>query len=983
MYLKQIKIAGFKSFVDKLNIDFERGITGIVGPNGSGKSNIVDAVRWVLGEQSVKSLRGGGSMTDVIFSGSKTRNPSSLASVVLTFDNEDKYFPVDYSEIAIKRVVYRTGENEYFLNNEKCRLKDITNLIVDSGMAKESFNIITQGNIQDILSSRPEERRIIFEEAAGVLKYKKRKDEAIRKLDRTHENIARVNDIINELAIQVAPLKDQSEKAQIFLDSKKELEQIEIALIAEDIQKINDEYHFTKKEIETINEEIVSLNTEIDNNNVSLEKVKFDHTKANELLYKTQKELINITSEVEKLSGQKNIITERKKYHSDDIKLHDNVLMLKEQQFKLVNDIDTANLEIDNKRQNIIDIDKRIAALNNIKNDNKQKKEILINKVEELILQKTEIKHKMSIIDNSIENNQRLLHSVKSVLASPKLKGIHNIIGELIDTKQEYVTAIDISLGLSSQFIVVDDEQAAKEAIRYLKTNHLGRATFFPINVIKSRKVDDETYNKIKNHLAFVDIASNLVMYENKYQNIILNQLGAVIVANNIDGANEIGKLINYRYKIVTLDGELLHIGGSITGGQNKKTSNVFNEKYEIEELEKKLNNIDKEYSNYQLKLNDVDILIKEYEHKEYHLILEKDSTNQNIDNKLKIISENQIRLGNVTNELKGFDAILNDMLNEEEEKTVNDYYETLKQKDNLNQKTEDINKKINSNKEQIEEYEIISRKLMLVLSEKEKALKKAEINNNRLEVKLDNLLNRLNEEYSMTFEKARNEYILMMDEKEARKKVDILRKQIKDLGVVNIAAIEEYERVSQRYDFLTNQKNDLFKAENTLLEIIEEMDLIMKELFEEAFKLIQVEFKAVFKQLFGGGNAELKLVNPENILETGIDIIALPPGKKLQHISLLSGGEKALTAISLLFAILKVRPVPFCLLDEIEAALDEVNVLNFAKFLKHFKEKTQFIIITHKKKTMEYVDVLYGVTMQESGVSKLVSVKLEEKLQV
>ncbi len=983
MYLKQIKIAGFKSFVDKLNIDFERGITGIVGPNGSGKSNIVDAVRWVLGEQSVKSLRGGGSMTDVIFSGSKTRNPSSLASVVLTFDNEDKYFPVDYSEIAIKRVVYRTGENEYFLNNEKCRLKDITNLIVDSGMAKESFNIITQGNIQDILSSRPEERRIIFEEAAGVLKYKKRKDEAIRKLDRTHENIARVNDIINELAIQVAPLKDQSEKAQIFLDSKKELEQIEIALIAEDIQKINDEYHFTKKEIETINEEIVSLNTEIDNNNVSLEKVKFDHTKANELLYKTQKELINITSEVEKLSGQKNIITERKKYHSDDIKLHDNVLMLKEQQFKLVNDIDTANLEIDNKRQNIIDIDKRIAALNNIKNDNKQKKEILINKVEELILQKTEIKHKMSIIDNSIENNQRLLHSVKSVLASPKLKGIHNIIGELIDTKQEYVTAIDISLGLSSQFIVVDDEQAAKEAIRYLKTNHLGRATFFPINVIKSRKVDDETYNKIKNHLAFVDIASNLVMYENKYQNIILNQLGAVIVANNIDGANEIGKLINYRYKIVTLDGELLHIGGSITGGQNKKTSNVFNEKYEIEELEKKLNNIDKEYSNYQLKLNDVDILIKEYEHKEYHLILEKDSTNQNIDNKLKIISENQIRLGNVTNELKGFDAILNDMLNEEEEKTVNDYYETLKQKDNLNQKTEDINKKINSNKEQIEEYEIISRKLMLVLSEKEKALKKAEINNNRLEVKLDNLLNRLNEEYSMTFEKARNEYILTMDEKEARKKVDILRKQIKDLGVVNIAAIEEYERVSQRYDFLTNQKNDLFKAENTLLEIIEEMDLIMKELFEEAFKLIQVEFKAVFKQLFGGGNAELKLVNPENILETGIDIIALPPGKKLQHISLLSGGEKALTAISLLFAILKVRPVPFCLLDEIEAALDEVNVLNFAKFLKHFKEKTQFIIITHKKKTMEYVDVLYGVTMQESGVSKLVSVKLEEKLQV
>ncbi|HHT38405.1 MAG TPA: chromosome segregation protein SMC [Mollicutes bacterium] len=982
MYLKSIKAVGFKSFADRIEIDFEKGITGIVGPNGSGKSNIVDAVKWVLGEQSVKTLRGDGSMTDIIFSGSKSRNPSSSASVTLTFDNTDHYFPVDYAELSIKRVVYKTGENEYYINNTKCRLKDIANLIVDTGMGRNAFNIISQGNVQEILNSRAEDRRIIFEEAAGVLKYKKRKEEALRKLEKTHNNINRVNDIINELEVQIEPLKEQSEKAHIYLNTKKELEDVEIALIVQDIENMNNEYQLSKKQIDVINEELLNISEASSINDAALEKEKLALIKENENLHLKQKELVELSSKVERLNGQKLLIVERGRYDSGDVKLHDQILILKENKLKVSNEISSLSQDVKIKQEEMKNISNNIDGIHNNIINVKKSFEVLDKERNEKLRNQLELKHKCDILESSIENNGTLPYAVKNVLDNPKLRGIHNVIGKLITMDEQYSTAVDIALGATSLFVVTDNEATTKEAINYLKNNNLGRVTFFPLNIIKERHIDRETYNMIKDNSSFIDIASNVVTYDDKYRNIILNQLGNVIIAKDLDGANEISRIINSRYKIVTLDGELLHVGGSVTGGSVKKGNSIIKEKYELENTKRVLAVIENDLKEIDAKRNDINILLKELELKDYNKRLEKSELEQNIANKLNIIKDLKIKQEEIETELQNLSAVISDTISEEEQSVIDAYYQAVKEKEELEKSIEVTTKKIASLNENIETIEATYKKDNEHLFKKQNILKELEIKVNRLDIKLDMLLNTLSEEYTMTFEKAKKEYILVIDEKEARKKVNSLKNIIKDLGVINIAAIEEYERVSQRYEFLINQKNDLFKAENTLLNIIKEMDTVMKESFESTYKAVSEEFETVFKQLFGGGEAHLKLTDPNNMLETGVDIIALPPGKKLQHISLLSGGEKALTAISLLFAILKVRPVPFCILDEVEAALDDVNVVGFARFLQQFKEKTQFIIITHKKKTMEYVDVLYGITMQESGISKLVSVKLDDKQQ-
>lgn len=980
MYLKSIKAVGFKSFADKVNIDFEKGITGIVGPNGSGKSNVVDAVKWVLGEQSVKTLRGDGSMTDIIFSGSKSRNPASSASVTLIFDNLDRYFPVDYAEIAIKRIVYKTGENEYYLNNEKCRLKDIMNLIVDTGMGRDAFNIISQGNIQDILSNRPEDRRIIFEEAAGVLKYKKRKEEALRKLDKTHENIDRINDITMELESQIEPLKEQSEKAHIYVDSKKELENVEIALIVHDVENMNNVYQSAKTQIETLNEEIVDISKSSSIKDANLEKEKVLLTKENETLRQKQRELVELSSKVERLNGQKLLIVERGRYSSEDTKIHDHILLLKEGQLKVKNEIDSTLQDINIKQEELSSINKKIDEVNINITSIKKIFDTLDVERNNHTREQISLRHRKDILEETIENNGSLPYAVKQILDNPKLRGIHNVIGRLITFDDRYTVAIDIALGTSSLFVVTDSDITAKEAINYLKTNNLGRVTFFPISIIKERYIDMDTYNLIKNNPSFVDIASNVLKYDDKYKGIILNQLGNVIIAKDIDGANELGKIVNYRYKIVTLDGEIIHVGGSITGGSLKKNTSIIKERYELTDIIHKLETIDGEIASIDIKRNDISIMLKELELKDYNAKVEKSTIEESIIGKNNIINDLKIKEEEIGNELNNLSSIMNNTISDEEQSIINAYYKAVNEKEELEKVIGTVTKKVASINENIEEIEVTYKKNNEHFFKKQNALKELEIKVNRLDVKLDTLLNTLNEEYHITFEKAKKEHILVIDENEARKKVNGLKNTIKDLGEVNVLAIEEYERVSKRYEFLINQKNDLFIAENTLLDIIKEMDLIMKEVFEETYNNISEEFKVVFKDLFGGGEAYLKLTDPNNILETGIDIVALPPGKKLQHISLLSGGEKALTAIALLFAILKVRPVPFCILDEVEAALDDANVLGFVKFLSDFKDKIQFIVITHKKKTMEYVDTLYGITMQESGVSKLVSVKLGDK---
>jgi len=979
MYLKGIKASGFKSFADKTEIEFEKGITGIVGPNGSGKSNVVDAVKWVLGEQSVKSLRGDGSMTDIIFSGSKSRNPSSSASVTLIFDNTDRYFPVEYAELSIKRIVYQTGENEYYINNTKCRLKDIQNLIIDTGMGRDAFNIISQGSIQEILSSKPEDRRVVFEEAAGVLKYKKRKGEALRKLDKTHDNINRVNDIISELEVQIEPLKEQSEKAHIYENTKKELEDIEIALIVHDVENMNNEYQQSKKQIDQINEELLNISKVSSTNDATLEKEKLNLIKENDALRSKQKQLVELSSKVERLNGQKLLIAERGRYDSGDVKVHDQVLLLKEGELKVKNEIDGLMKDISIKQDEMNDIEAIIEELNENITSVKRNFESLELKRNNKVREQLELKHKSNILESSIENNSSLPYAVKSILNNPKLRGINNIIGRLISFGEEYTTAIDIALGASSIFVVTDNETTTKEAINYLKSNNLGRVTFFPLNLIKERYIDKETYNMIRDNESFVDIASNLVTYDEKYKNIILNQLGNVIVAKNLEGANEIGRIINHRYRIVTLDGELLHVGGSITGGSTKRSNSIISEKYELESVKHTLLVIEDELKEIDVKRNDILLLQKELELKEYNKRLEKGELGQIIDTKLKSLEDLNIKQAENKRELQNLDAVISDTISEEEQKIIDEYYEALKEKEEVEKDIEVLTKKIASLNETIDEIEATYKKDNEYLFKKQNILKELEIKVSKLDVKLDTLLNILNEDYTISFEKAKKEYILTIDADEARKKVNNMKNVIRNLGIVNIAAIEEYERVSKRYEFLINQKNDLYQAENTLLNIIKEMDLVMKDSFETTYNAISKEFKVVFKELFGGGEAYLKLTDPDNMLETGVDIIALPPGKRLQHISLLSGGEKALTAIALLFSILRVRPVPFCILDEVEAALDDVNVVGFAKYIKQFKDSIQFIIITHKKKTMEYADILYGITMQESGVSKLVSVKLDD----
>lgn len=978
MYLKKIVAQGFKSFADKTTIELNNGIIGIVGPNGSGKSNVVDAVRWVLGEQSVKSLRGDGNMTDVIFSGSKSRNSSNVASVTLIFDNSDSYLSLPYTEVSIKRRVYKDGTNEYYLNNEKCRLKDVVNILLDSGIAKESFNIISQGKIEEIIASKPNERRVVFEEAAGVLKYKRRKEESLRKLEKTHSNMQRVNDIISELEIQVEPLKEQKEKAIEYGMLKDELSNIEIALVANDITNINYKYQDKKEIVEKLNNELIELSNKNRGNDVTIEQNRVEITKLENKIKEKQNELLNVTAEVEKINGRKQIILERKKYQVDDIKLHNNILELKENLLKIDTEINSVNNEIKLFNEELGQCNSKLMEEENILKQIKEQKNniqiLLTNKLKE----NNYNQNKIETLKQNIENNGTLPYSVRNILSNPKLKGIHNVIGNLIDTNDKYKKAISVSLGLASSTIVADNENSIKEAINYLKNNNIGRATFFPLNIIKSRTIDSETKLLIDGEKV-ISTADKLIKYDLKYKNIIENQFGNVIVCNNLDSANELSKKINHKYKIVTLDGELLHVGGAITGGNDSRQNNIISIKYEYEQAIKNEEKLENEIKDFEVEINNIDEKIKISEEKIYLINKEKINIESKISDKKNKNSDLLLRKDSVNLEIKGTNNLLNNSLDKEEEEILNSYYNTLNKKSDIENELNILNNKKEDLNDQVQQYEHLLKRENSIYNQKSNELKEAEIEVNRMDVKLDNLLNLLNETYNMTYEKATSLYKLELDSESARSKVGTLKKKLKDLGEVNLAAPSEYEKVSTRYEFLISQREDLVKAENTLLEIIKEMDSVMKNEFINTFNVINKNFTETFKELFKGGTAELKLTDESDLLETGIEIVASPPGKKLTSISLLSGGEKTFTAISLLFAILKSRPVPFCILDEVEAALDEVNVDSFGQYINGLKNKTQFILITHKKKTMEYVDLLYGITMQESGVSKLVSVKLEE----
>ena len=975
MYLKSIRTQGFKSFADKLDLEINPGITGIVGPNGSGKSNIVDAVRWVLGEQSVRSLRGQNNMTDCIFSGSESREAQKRAMVALVFDNSDHYLHSDFKEVEIKRIVYSTGENEYYINNSRVRLKDITDMFIDSGAGANAFNIISQGNVTDIVNSKSSDRRVIFESAAGVLKYKKRKEESLKKLERTEENLMRIKLVIDELSKTVLPLKEQSVVAKKYLDIKGELESIDVALIAKDITDLNLEYSKVSEEVKALKEKLITLKDNV--GDTRLEKLRLRNIELEEVVNKKKEELLKITEDISNLNGEKKLTLERKKYEASKEVIDDNLIKLKESELNVNKNITVLEREILDIEASVNDQREKSEEVKNKLLVIKVKKSTSSNALMEANKAKFLLENKIEILENNILSAEAAPVSVRNILNNPRIHGVHNTIGKLLDIPEKYVIATDIALGASSNYLVVDDDNVALSAIDFLKERKLGRATFYPLNVIKSKYVSSDIINDIRNINGYIGVLSDLVRYDKKYKNIVENRLGQVIVVDNERTLNIIGKLINYKYVVVSLDGEILHVGGSITGGTSKKNS-MLNEKNELNKLKNDLQKLDIKIKELTEEVNNLSEDTLELEERENVLNKYIVLLNEELFNKRTNLSRLNEEHKSILSELDGINDLKSNKLDEHLVNLMESINNLVKSKEIIEKDIKVISKeKIEVN----DEINILDKKLRdnnssynLVNNE----LKNKEVVSGKLEVKLDNLLEELNNSYNLTYESACGNYNLEMDADIAREHVKNLKKELASLGNVNVGAIDEYERISKRYEFLNSQKYDLESASGELKDIIREMDDIMIDKFKNSFDSISKEFSKIFKMMFKGGKGELSLSNPDDLLNTGIDILAIPPGKKINSPLSLSGGEKALTAICLLFAMLEVKPSPFVILDEAEAALDEVNVDMFGKYLSEEKSRSQFIVITHKKRMMEYADSLYGITMQESGVSKIVSAKLE-----
>lgn len=979
MYLKSIKAVGFKSFADKIELDIKDGITCIVGPNGSGKSNILDAVKWVLGEQSVKTLRGTGSMSDVIFNGSKSRSPMSRASVALTIDNSNHYLKSEFNEIEVKRVVYRTGENEYYLNNAKVRLKDITDLFIDSGASRDAYNIISQGTVEDIVNSKPEARRVIIEEAAGVLKYKKHKEESLRKLEKTKDNLNTINLLISELETSLEPLRIQSIKAKKFNEYKDNLKNLEIALIVNDIKKINLEYNKLKARNEELKSLIEELTAKINKDTATLEVSKLSNLEVESTLNKLNQNLVELERQIADTNAKKTMILERKKLNSNNDATLNNVLNLKE--------------EILSIGKNINSLEDEIKALNSKKDELKTTLDSIDN--EELILRKNyvtesneynrknkellELNNKIDILNNNILNEVNIPLPVKSILNNPRLKGIYNTVGKLLTFDDAYMNAIETTLGASINYLVVDSETSVKQAINYLKEQRLGRATFLPLNIIKPKYLDSNIIDSLKNTSGFIDTAINLVKYDKAYDNIMQNLLATTIIVKDIDALNSIAKHLNYKYKVVSLDGDISYAGGSISGGAKKNSNSILKDRYELTKLETNKVNLETNIRVIDTKINTLNQEQEELKNKKNKVNNEYIELKETINRKNISLAELQSNYKDKENTIKNNEAILNNTVDIELDNILKSYYELNGRKDNLLRTIKDYKEKLETARGDLAELELNIKNKNHSLNKYNSEFNSNEITLGKYDVKLDNYLLTLNEEYTMTYEKALHEIDTNIDIETTRLQVSKLKSSIKDLGEVNLGSIAEFERVNERYTFLTTQKDDLVKSIEELETAIASLDEIMKERFKVTFASVNMEFQKVFKILFRGGEGHLELTDKDNLLETGVEIIAQPPGKKLSSITLFSGGERTLTAISLLFAILNVKTVPFVILDEVEAALDEANVDVFGKYLETRKDKSQFIIITHKKRTMEYADTLYGITMQEEGVSKLVSVRMEE----
>ena len=1182
MYLKRLELQGFKSFADKTILELRPGITTVIGPNGSGKSNISDAIRWVLGEQSMKSLRGTKSL-DIIFAGTQNRKSLGFAEASLVFDNSDGALPIEFTEVTVTRKIYRSGETGYYINKTPCRLKDVLELFMDTGIGKDGYSIIGQGKIDEILSNKSEDRRHIFEEAAGIVKYRSRKEEAEKKLEHTKLNLLRINDIISEIEGNLGPLQTQSEKAKKYLNLREELKNIEVGLFVYNIEKYkenlqqivqdidvmqsqcNDEEgklervkilkeelkssideiteqienmsnlgFESQKEIEQLNSDINVARTRITNNNENsvrfTDEIKEQNEKIQELkqeleqkeakkdnlkqnkekfekeLNEKQEELAKITEKLSakelEIEGYKQTVEQNtdKKYElQSEINAQEiNFQNYEKRQNQIKQEIQTTISELDNTRMNKEEISKGFYESENKKN--KAQKSL-----EEVAKQKQEANQKIKSFESNInilssdmrikesrlkflieteKEKEGYIKSVKSLLKDCENiidlgKGMHGVLANIIEVPDELETAIEMCLGASLQNIVTDTEEDAKKLVEHLRKNNLGRASFLPIASVKGKKLE-----KLKgNESGVIGIASDLVKFNKKYEQIILNLLGRTVIVDNMNTAIKVAKQNGYTFRIVTKDGDLINPSGAITGGSvAKKTVNILGRGKEIEKLEKEIKNIKakiqkleeekEEYeqsiegilelsANLEKELQEIDITYATEKQK----MISIDENIQKLQNRLNKLKEEQKNLETlkqesieqkekiqeetqkITNQNEELSKLISEFaeLNKDDQKYIDDLnfditnlkisvssfdesessiqeiQERINQElnnakasienknnqieqikvDNENleksiqetlNKIEEIKQKVNNSSSEIEkmkqeraqkseklskqEDEITSK--FKIIEDLKSQLVKLDVKKTKVEEDINTIINKMWEEYELTPNNVEG-YAKPENVALTQKRVNNIRTEIRDLGSVNVDSIEEYKNLKDRYDFMSEQRLDLENTMSKLRKVITDMTQIMKEQFREKFKIINKNFGEVFAELFGGGKASLNLEDEENILECGIEITVQPPGKKLQNMMLLSGGEKAFTAIALLFAILKINPAPFCVLDEIEAALDDVNVFRYADYLKKFTEHTQFLVITHRKGTMEAADTVYGVTMEESGISKLLSMKLNK----
>lgn len=970
MFLKRIELQGFKSFADKTVIQFDQDITGIVGPNGCGKSNVNDAIRWVLGEQSVKSLRSGTNMSDIIFSGSEYRKPVNMARVTLVFDNSTRVFDSDFDEIEITRQILRANnEASYFINKTPCRLKDINDLVMDTGLGKDSLSIITQGNISSFADAKPEDRRSLFEEAAGVAKYKKRKKVSLSKLEQTKENLDRLQDILDELERQIGPLEKQAKKAEKYISLREKLSKIEISVLVEDIDQYNEKINQINKELFDIQAMHTSENAELLKQETRLESIR--------------KEMYALDKQINELQGkytkamEENYQLERRKIEQDEkrkymLKVADKKARQKEIQAML----EEARFEYQDRHQRLMQTQQDLNNRRNIVNDLKTKISKARYESDQANNILTQLQNRRQVLENMMKQPFAHQQGVRSVMqAKNSLSGVYGVVSELLIAHADKALAVNAALGGSIYQIITKNEADARNAISFLKRNRSGRATFLPLSVCHPRKMNEQVITIASTSPGFLGFASECVDCKEIFDPVKERLLGNVIVVDTLQNANETAKRLRYAYKIVTLDGDIVHTGGSMTGGVTKNQSTPVTMRQELDTINSK---IEGQKIKADSCLNETDILTQKLQ-KENDAIVTLQIELAKLEN---IYATKKAKYDSILAEYQELGVDIEENVELAQDDLVVQMSKMHAVLDSLSLEIQSLRQSRFDKGNDAEQLENQIRLVRREMNSKQSQIHNYEMEIVKVKTQLENALNRLSTDYEMTYE-----YALTKKEdveiESAKEEVIQLRQAISRLGNVNLDAPNEYKEVKERFDFMTSQKEDLEKASQQILAAIDEMDQTMISQFTDMFNKINAELDGVFKAMFGGGRASLSMVDPDDVLNTGIDIDVQPPGKMVKNIQTFSGGEKALIAISVLFAILKARTMPLCIFDEVEAALDQANVERFARYLSHYRGQSQFIAVTHRPGTMEQCDTLYGVTMQKDGVSKVLKVQLKDAVHI